>query len=154
MNNKYYSLEESKNQINELKGEISILESEIEIMQRFFDKLSIPLIKKVIRRVEKQLRRFPLEARQFGDDSKLNSFEEVCVMLMEGSIDDYPFVSSTVESCCEDAYNQLNAEEKFIINHQTSSSEENGIELITNDFFIYATNYESRRINDSYESRC
>ena len=136
-----------------LEFEISELKDENREMQKFFTTLAVPIIKKVNRNIEKQLRGFPREACQFGDDSKLNFFEEVCVMLQEVSMDDYMFVENTIESCCESAYDELSNQEKFILNHQTSSPEIDGAEIVKDEFFQYATNYENRKITDSIDRR-
>jgi len=138
---------------SELESELAILRDENLVMLKFFDKLAIPIIRKAIRNVEKQLRRFPHAARQFGDDSNLNSFEEICVMMQEGSMDYYMMVEDTIERCCESAYDDLNTEEKFIINHQSISLEQNGTEIIKDEFLSYATNYESKRIEDAIDQR-
>lgn len=145
-------MEITQNDFDEVKSrietELEYLTDENIAMREFFDKLAVPIIKKALRNVEKQLRGFPREACQFGDDSKLNFFEEVCVMCQEGSIDDYMFVEDTIEGCCESAFDDLSNQEKFILNHQTSSSEINGADLVKDEFFQYATNYENRRITD------
>lgn len=145
--------EDFEEMMNVLKTEVLYFKDEVLEMQHFFDKLSEPLIKKAVRFVEKQLRNFPPEANQFGDDSKLNFFEEVCVMQQEGSLDDYYLVRNTVESCCGDAYDNLGPDEKFIINHQSYSFEDNGLALITDAFFSYAANYQSKRIEEAYYRR-
>ena len=111
---------------SEIEYELDQLKDENLDMLRFFGRLGVPIIKKAILKIEKQLRRFPPEARQFDDDSTLNSFEEVCVMIQEGSMDYSMFVEDTIERCCESVYNDLNSDEKFIINHQLTSSEQNG----------------------------
>jgi hypothetical protein len=81
--------------------EFEYLKDENNAMREFFDKLAIPVIRKTVRKVATQLRRFPLTACQFGDDSNLNFFEEVCVMMQESSMDDYIFVEDTIERCCQ-----------------------------------------------------
>lgn len=126
------NLEKEINLLKDANNELSEMNIE---MQKFFDKLAIPIIKRTVRNVEKQLRRFPIEANQFGDDSKLNFFEEVCVMLKEGSIDDYGLVEDTIESCCLDAYNELKDNENFIVHHQTNSDHQYLPEIIKDDFF-------------------
>lgn len=150
-------MEMTQNDFDEVKSrietELECLTDENIAMREFFDKLAVPIIKKAVRNVEKQLRGFPREACQFGDDSKLNFFEEVCVMLQEMSMDDYMFVENTIESCCESAYDELSNEEKFILNHQTNSPEIDGAEIVKDEFFQYATNYENRRIADSIDRR-
>lgn len=113
---------------SEMDIELDCLKDEKIEMCGFFDKLAIPIIKKAVRNVEKQLRGFPREACQFGDDSKLNFFEEGCVMIQEGSMDDYMLVEDTIERCCESSYDALNNQEKFIINHQTIYHERDGAE--------------------------
>lgn len=133
--------------------EISELSDQIIQMQAFFDKLSVPILKKAVRHVAKQLRHFPREANLFGDDSKLNFFEEACVMEQEGSMDDFLFVRRTIESCCEDAYDELSSNDKFILNHKTDSDSQLGSEFITDAFFTYILNYETKRIQDAYEQR-
>lgn len=138
---------------SEMESKLECLNYEITEMREFFDKLAIPIIKRAVRKVEKQLRGFPREASQFGDDYKLNFFEEVCVMLQEDSIDDYPFVRSTIESCCEGVYDDLSYDDKFILNHQTYSYEDNGVALIIYDFLSYANEYENKKITDTFYSR-
>ena len=138
---------------SELKSELDLLRDENQLMLEFFDKLAIPIIKRAVNDVEKQLRRFPRAARQFGDDSNLNSFEEICVMMQEGSMDYYMMVEDTIERCCESAYDDLNPDDKFIINHQSISLEQNAPEIIKDEFLTYATNYESKRIEDAIDNR-
>lgn len=138
---------------SELKSELELLRDENQLMREFFDQLAIPIIKRAVNDVEKQLRRFPRAARQFGDDSNLNSFEEICVMMQESSMDYYMLVEDTVERCCESAYDDLNSDEKFIINHQSTSLEQNGTEIIKDEFLSYATNYESKKIEDAIDQR-
>jgi len=137
---------------SESESELDILRDENKLMRELFDQLAIPIINKVVNDVEKQLRRFPRAARQFGDDSTLNFFEEVCVMVQEGSMDYYMMVEDTIEKCCESAYDDLNLDEKFI-NHQSISLEQNGTEIIKDEFLSYATNYESKRIEDAIDQR-
>lgn len=74
-------------------------------------------------------------------------------MMQEGSMDYYMLVEDTVERCCESAYDDLNSDEKFIINHQTISLEQNGTEIIKDEFLSYATNYECKRIEDAIDQR-
>lgn len=138
---------------SELEIELDRLRDENFAMREFFDELSKPVIKRAIKKVEKQLRRFPSDACQFGDDSKLNFFEEVCVMQQEVSMDYYMFVEDGIESCCEAAYEELSIQEKFILNHQTIIPEKDGVEIIRDDFFRYANNYENIKIKDSLERR-
>jgi hypothetical protein len=140
-------------ELDYLKKELNCLDDENMEMREFFDKLAKPIIKRAVRKVEKQLRRFPAEARQFGDDSKLNSFEEICVMLQEGSMNDYMFVEDTVDECSENAYDDLLQDEKFILNHQTISPEEDGPQIIRNAFIHYASGYETKKINDAFYKR-
>lgn len=150
-------MEMTQNDFDEVKSrietELECLTDENIAMREFFDELAVPIIKKAVRNVEKQLRAFPREACQFGDDSKLNFFEEVCVMLDEVSMDDYMFVENTIEGCCESAYDDLSNQEKFIVNHQTISPERDGYEIVKDEFFQYATNYENRKIADSIDNR-
>lgn len=150
-------MEMTQNDFDELKSrietELECLTDENIAMREFFDKLAVPIIKKAVRNVEKQLRAFPREACQFGDDSKLNFFEEVCVMCQEDSIDDYMFVEDTIEGCCESVYNELSNQENFIFNHQTISLEKDCNEIVKDNFLQYATNYENRRITDSIDKR-
>jgi hypothetical protein len=150
-------MEMNQNDFDEVKSkietELECLTDENQAMREFFDELAIPIVKKAVRNVEKQLRGFPREACQFGDDSKLNFFEEVCVMLEEVSMDDYMLVENTIEGCCESAYDDLSNQEKFIVNHQTISPERGGYEIVKDEFFQYATNYENRRITDSIDRR-
>ena len=150
-------MEMKQNLFDENKSEIDIefnyLEDENYSMREFFDKLAAPIIKKAVLNVGKQLRRFPREACQFGDDSKLNFFDEVCVMLQEVSMDDYMFVEDTIEGCCESAFDDLSKQEKFILNHQTISLEKDCYEIIKDEFLQYATNYENRKIADSIDRR-
>jgi hypothetical protein len=136
-----------------LEFEISELKDENREMQKFFTTLAVPIIKKVNRNIEKQLRRFPREACQFWDDSKLNFFEEVCVMRQEGSMDDYLIVEDTIESCCESVYSELNNQENFIINHQTNSLHQYFPEFIKDEFLQYANKYVNKRIIDSIDRR-
>ena len=60
-------------------------------------------------------------------------------------------VEDTIERCCESALDDLNLDEKFIINHQVTSFEQNGTEIIKDEFLSYATNYERKRIEDDDE---
>jgi len=60
-------------------------------------------------------------------------------------------VEDTIERCCESALDDLNLDEKFIINHQVTSLEQNGTENIKDEFLSYATNYERKRIEDDDE---
>ena len=133
--------------------EIKNLTNDNEEMREFFDQLAIPVIRKAVRKIASQLRRFPREACQFGDDSKLNFFEEVCVMYQESSMDYYMLVEDTIHSCCESAYNDLSNEEKFIINHMTDSPCRDGTEIIKEAFSDYATNYENQKIIDALDFR-
>lgn len=134
-------------------ADISDLSDQITQMQLFFDELSVPILKKAVRHVAKQLRHFPREANLFGDDSKLNFFDEICVMEQEGTIDDYMVVRSTIESCCKSAYDELSSNGKFILNHKSNSESQEGAEFITQAFFTYVLNYETKRIQDAYEQR-
>jgi len=137
-----------------LKEKIQELEDEISSMNSFFRKLSSPIIRKVIRIIERELRRFPEEALQFGDDSKLNFFEEVCVMQKEGSMSDYYFVSETIEMCCQDGFNQLNKNEQFILLHAGIGIFDDEIAYyIEQEFLQYCTDYYNKRINYAYERR-
>ncbi len=145
------------NELSELRIEyekrIDSLLAENEEMKEFFDKLSVPIIKRSVKNIERQLRQFPQEARQFGDDSNLNFFEEVCVMLQEGSMDDYRFVRTTILQCCTDAYDLLTNADRFIINHQSYVDEMGSVEIIETAFYEYASNYENNRINKAYYVR-
>lgn len=136
-----------------IETELECLTDENLSMREFFDELAIPIVKKAVRNVEKQLRGFPRGACQFGDDSKLNFFEEVCVMLQESSMDDYMLVEDTIEGCCESAFDDLSNEEKFILNHQTITPEKDGAEIIKDEFLQHGNNFESKRINDTIDRR-
>jgi hypothetical protein len=139
--------------IPELSEEIDSLKETISDMNEFFSKLSVPLFKKAIRDVEKQLRYFLPEAKFFGDGSNLNLFEEVCAIMREGSLDDQYFLDETIVLCCESSFYKFSYDEKFIMNHQPFSHEAEVIESIKSDFYNYALNYISKRIDDAYERR-
>ena len=136
---------------NETEHECLTIENDA--MRDFFDKLAIPVIRKTVRKVATQLRRFPRAACQFGDDSTLNFFEEVCVMMQESSMDDYIFVEDTIERCCEDAFDDLKSDEKLIINHTSNSSHQNGFEINKDEFLSYAIDYNNKKIEDAFDRR-
>jgi len=146
-------IEYLENEIDKREQEIFDLNKEIEAMNDYFDKCSEPLVKKAVLHVANTLRRFPREALQFDDDSKLNFFEEVCVMIQEGSIDDYFLVRSTLESCCVDACEIFNKEENFVLNHRTEAQIKEVGEIIEVAFFEYAGIYENKKITEAFSNR-
>lgn len=149
----YSTLEEYQRVLDLTKEELSLLENDYYNIRAFFDKLAKPILKKAVHNVERQLRRFPVEARQFGDDSKLNTFEEICVMVQEVSLDYYLFVEDTIDLCCKEAYDELSNDDKFIFNHQLDTDEKDATTIIKDAFLQYALNYSSKRIADEYERR-
>jgi hypothetical protein len=142
-----------KEEIDYLKLTIDQLKDENDAMHEYFDKLSIPIIKRAVRFIARTLRNFPPEARLFGDDSKLNSFEEFCVLLQEGLLDNYDVMEDTIISLCSDAYKNFNPDEKFIYNHKSFSLEYDTIEFIKDEFYRYATNYSNQKIEYALEHR-
>ncbi len=139
---------------NVFKNTIQELKDEIDEMHEFFKSMRDPIIWKAVKNVEKTLRRFPEEARQFGDDSKLNFFEEVCVMEREGSMVYYQMVYETIEMCCQDAFEELTDDEQFILLHVDERlSVDLVVDYIKSEFLQYCLNYENKRIENAYYNR-
>ncbi|MDP4272239.1 MAG: hypothetical protein Q8909_19280 [Bacteroidota bacterium] len=154
--NRTYKNEESF-RVSELQEEINYLKSQLDEVNSYFNRLAKPLMEKAVREVAKKLRRFPSDACMFGDDFKLNFFEQICVMIEEDSYEEYNqfnLIDNAIESICQDVYDNFKSDEKFILDHQSSYYTEYQVwEIIRDDFMYYINRYRTQKIMEAYYRR-
>ena len=69
------------------------------------------------------------------------------------SFSDYNFLDETIKLYYESTYNKFNSNEKFILTHLNILDKIDVIEPLKDDFLNFVTNYNTKRIDDSYERR-
>ncbi|MFZ4412579.1 MAG: hypothetical protein ACOYOV_05815 [Bacteroidales bacterium] len=137
-------------EIENLNNTISSLTTVINEMRNVFHELAKPIREKGVYALIEKLQNIQDEAFQIGIDKTLNSYEEFCLMIQDGSVGNYPQILEKMWNSSKEVSAELTPLENFIITHYCFRPDYQltAYEEIGSDFHIYVCEFGSKMVEN------